>query len=158
MLIASITILPKVSYEQSTSEIINVNGTKYVISHTIEGGKILSVSLNTQLKTVIVMIQSTGDGNLSIDLPRILIDAKENSTDTHYVVLANSHGVNFKEFITTDYRELTIPFHTGTTTIEIKGTQVVPEFGPLISFVLLVSLLTVIGFIQKNKLAFYSKG
>ena len=150
-------ILPKVSYEQLTNETINVNGTSYVISHTIEGGRILSVNLNGQSKTLVISIKSTSNGNLVIDLPRILIDAKENSSDTHYVVLANNHGVNFKELVTADYRDLIIPFLNGTSAIEIKGTQVVPEFGSLIPLILLASLLTIVGVSQKYKLLFYSK-
>jgi predicted secreted protein with PEFG-CTERM motif len=122
-----------------------------IISHTIEGGKILNINIDTQSKALKISIKSTSNGNITVDLPRILIDAKENGSDIHYAVLANNHGVGFKELVTADYRELTIQFLNGTNTIEIKGTQVVPEFGPLVPFILIASLLTTIAISQKNK-------
>jgi len=153
LFVVCIIVLPKSSYEQSADNTINVNGTNYVISHSIEGGKIQNISIDTQSKEMKIAIQSTSNGNITIDLPRILIDAKENGSDTHYIVLVNNHGVNFKELSTADYRELTVSFLNGTNTIEIKGTQVVPEFGPIVSLVLLASIITTIIISQKNRLA-----
>ncbi len=150
--VVCIIAIPKASYEQSANDTINVNGTNYVISHTIEGGKILDISMDTQSKTIKISIQSTSNGNMTIDLPRILIDAKENGSDTHYVVLANNHGAEFKELVTADYREIIIPFLNGTNTIEIKGTQVVPEFGSFVPFILMTSIVTTIAISQKNRL------
>jgi predicted secreted protein with PEFG-CTERM motif len=149
--VVCIIVLPKASYGQSSNDTINVNGTNYVIFHTIDGGKILDISMDTQSKTMKISIQSTSNGNITIDLPRILIDAKENGSDTHYVVLANNHGVGFKELVTADYRELTIPFLSGTNTIEIKGTQVVPEFGSLVSLILIASIVITMTISQSNK-------
>ena len=128
LFVVCIIILPKSSYEQLTGNTINVNGTNYVISNSIEGGKILNISIDAQSKEMKILIQSTSNGVMTIDLPRILMDAKENGSDTHYIILANNHGVNFKELATADYRQLTVSFPNGTNTIEIKGTQVVPEF------------------------------
>jgi len=152
LFVVCIIVLPKSSHEQSTDNTINVNGTSYVISHSIEGGKIQNVSIDAQSKEMKISIQSTSNGVITIDLPRILIDAKENGSDTHYIVLANNHGVNFKELATADYRELTVSFPNGTNTIDIKGTQIVPEFGPIVSLILLVSIITTIIISQKNKL------
>ena len=152
LFVVCIIVLPKSSYEQSTDNTINVNGTNYVIPHSIEGGKILNIVIDPQSKEMKISIQSTSNGAIIIDLPRILIDAKENGSDTHYIVLSNNHGVNFKELATADYRELTISFLNGTSIIEIKGTQVVPEFGPIVYLILLASIVTTIAISQKNKL------
>lgn len=151
LFVVCIIVLPKSSYEQSTDNTINVNGTSYVISHSIQGGKIQNISVDTQSKEVKISIQSTSNGIMTIDLPRILIDAKENGSDTHYIVLANNHGINFKELTTADYRELTVSFPNGTNTIVIKGTQVVPEFGPIVSLILLISIISTIVIFQKNR-------
>lgn len=152
LFVVCIIVLPKASYEQSAKDTISFNGTNYVISHTIEGGKILDINMDAQSKTMKISIQSTSNGNMTIDLPRILMDAKENGSDTHYVVLANNHGANFKDLVTTDYRELTIQFLNGTNTIEIIGTQVAPEFGPLEPCILIASIVTTIAISRKNKL------
>ena len=151
-----IIVLPKSSYEQSTNNTINVNGTNYVISHSIEGGKILNIITDVQSKEMMISVQSTSNGILTIDLPRVLIDAKENGSDTHYIVLANNHGVDFKELATADYRELTISFRNGTNTIEIIGTQVVPEFEQLIVLILIVSIMATVAISQKSKLGYNS--
>jgi len=151
LFVMCVVIVPKSSFEQSTNT-INFNGTNYVIPSSIEGGKIQSISIDSQSKEMKILIQSTSNGVMTIDLPRILIDAKENGSDTHYVVLANNHGVNFKELVTADYRELTITFLNGTTTIEIKGSQIVPEFGPIVPLVLIASIIITIAISQKIKL------
>ncbi len=147
----SIILLPQTSYAQSANDTVNINGTSYVISHTIEGGKILGINLDSQSKTLMILIHPSTNGSLTIDLPRILIDAKVNGSDTHYTVLVNNHGANFKELITADYREITISFPNGTNTIAIRGTQVVPEFGPMVSFIFVTSIMTTIIISQKFK-------
>lgn len=156
LFVVCIIVLPKSSFEQSTNSTINFNGTNYVIPNSIEGGKILNISIDAQSKEMKITIQSTSNGIITIDLPRILIDARENGSDTHYVVLANNHGVNFKELVTADYRELTVSFPNGTNTIEIKGTHVVSEFGPIVSLILIASIITTIAISQKKKLGYSS--
>jgi hypothetical protein len=151
LLASGIVLLPKPSFEQSTNDTIRVNGTNYVIPHTIAGGKVLGINLDLKSKAMIISIRTTSDGNLTISLPRTLIDAKQNDSDTHYTVQVNNHGVSFKELVTADYRELTIPFRIGSDTIEIRGTQVVPEFGPLASLILIMSIAVVSIIAQRKR-------
>ena len=154
LFVACVIISPKLSSEQLANSTIIVNGTSYIVPHNIEGGKILDISIDAGLKEMKIMLQPSGNGNFTIDLPRILIDAKENGSDTHYVVLANKHGADFKELVTYDYRELTISFTNNTDIIEIIGTQVVPEFGPLSYVVLMISIISIIAIAAKTRFQF----
>lgn len=99
-------------------------------------------------------IKTTNAGSLIISLPRTLIDARDNGSDSHFTVLTNNHGVNFQELTTQNYRQLTIPFANKTNTIEIIGTQIIPEFGGLVTLALISAILLVIVITSKTKLRF----
>lgn len=134
---------------------INVNGTSFTIPYTITGGTVILIQADTNAKTIDVSVQSSGGGNLTITLPTRLIDAyQETSLEpeylhgennvSHFVVTNKNHGVRYTEVDTSQNRTLTIPFSLGTSTIEIKGTQMIPEFGSLTSIILLVAVISVI--------------
>jgi hypothetical protein len=121
-----------VSYGQeipsfATNNTINVNGTNLVIQYGITAAKIVSINADTPSKSLIVLIQSTGDGILNMTLPRTLIDAKQNGDDTHFTVLVNNHGINYDEVESFTHRTLSIPFHLGTKDIRIIGTQMLMQ-------------------------------
>ncbi len=54
-------------------------------------------------------------------------------------------------------RTLTIPFSAGTGQIEIIGTQVVPEFGPIAALVLAIAIISIIAVSAKTGLRFMPK-
>lgn len=137
------------------SETIQVNGTNFTIPYSVTTGSITSIQANTSAKTVDVKIQSSGKGNLTITLPTTLIDAFQNASlepeyihdvknTAHFVVLKNNHGVYYNEVDTSDNRTLTIPYRMGNSTIEIKGTYMIPEFGSMAYVILLVSIVSTI--------------
>ena len=55
-----------------------------------------------------------------------------------------NHGVQYKSVDTPDNRTLTIPLSTGSNTLEIKGTFMVPEFGSLASIILVIAIVSII--------------
>ncbi|MGH2611869.1 MAG: hypothetical protein ACRDFB_02335 [Rhabdochlamydiaceae bacterium] len=143
------------SLEQTpANNTISVNSTRFVIPHIITNGTILAINLDSQSKAMTLSIQTTNAGSLVISLPRTLIDAKENGSDSHFIVLTNKHGVNFQELTTQNYRQLTIPFANKTNSIEIIGTQIIPEFGGFIALALIPSVLLAIAMTSKTKLRF----
>jgi hypothetical protein len=113
-----------------------------VIPHSITGGKILAINANTESKSIIIDIQSTESGSLTITLPRSMIDAKDGGDASHFIVLDNTHGANYQEVINPTNRTLTISFPTGTNTITITGTQIVPEYGTMTLLILTVSVFS----------------
>ena len=138
---------------------IKVDGTDMSVTYSITNGKVLGIKADTQSKSLIVSIQTTGDGVLTITLPRGLIDSKSGSQDMAYVVLNDGQeNVDFQETgTTTTDRTLSIPFTDGTQEIEIIGTQIVPEFGPIAALVLAIAIISIIAVSAKTGLRFMPK-
>jgi hypothetical protein len=134
---------------------ITVNGTSFTISYGITGGTVTSIQADTIARTISVNAQSQNGGSLTIILPTRFIDAYENESlvpgylndannEAHFVVMNKNHGTLYKSVETPDNRTLTIPISAGSNAIEIKGTYMVPEFGPLASVMLVVAVISII--------------
>lgn len=108
---------------------ITLDGTSITVRYEIEGGKMLSITPDVSSNSIAVLIQSNGDGNMSLKLPRSLIDAKRDGEDTHFIVKVDDHGVNYDEVVSLRSRILTVPFHLGDQKITIKGTQMSLQSG-----------------------------
>jgi len=106
---------------------IKVDGTDLSVKYSITNGQVLDIATNTQSKSLIVSTQTTGDGVLTITLPRTLISATlPTGQDDKYYVLVNGQEADFQETSTTTTdRTLSIPFTDGTKKIEIIGTDLV---------------------------------
>ena len=109
-------------------------------------------------------------GYFEISLPREVIDSKtcydtqwirdfddpascrEWGPDTNYIVLVDGEESDFQEWPTAAQRKLEIPFTHGATTIEIIGTEVIPEFGTIAGLVLAVALISIIAVSAKTRL------
>lgn len=139
----------------SAPSTIPVDGTSYSITYTITNGKVLDIKADTQAKSLIVSIQTTGDGMLTITMPRALIDSKKSDgTDDVFVVLNDGQeNTQANETTTTNTeRTLAIPFKNGTQQIEIIGTFVIPEFGPIAALVLTIAIVSIIAISSKTGL------
>lgn len=139
---------------------IKVNGTSFTIPYTIAGGTITLIQADTDAKTIDVSVQSQNGGSLTITLPTRLINAyqvsdmepeymHDTSGTAHFIVTSKNHGVQYTEVDTSENRTLTIPFSLGNSTVEIKGTYMIPEFGSLTSIILIIAIISVIT-ISKN--------
>lgn len=137
----------------SLSKSISVEGANFTATYSITNGKMLGMKTDSQSKSILVGIQTTGDGVLTITLPRALIDAKAMSHDDQYYVLLDGQEAEFDESSTTSTaRTLSIPFTDGTEEIEIIGTQVIPEFGPIAVLVLAIMIMAIIITSTKSRL------
>jgi len=134
---------------------IPVDGTNYSITYTITNGKVLDIKANPQSKSLIISIQTTGDGLLTITMPRAVIDAKKiDGTDDQFIVLNDGQqNSQANETATTNTdRTLAIPFKNGTQQIEIVGTFVIPEFGPIAALVLTIAIVSIIAISKRTGL------
>jgi hypothetical protein len=137
---------------------IPAEGTNFTVTYSITNGKILGIKTDSQSKSILVAIQTTGDGVLTVTLPRALIDAKAANHDDQYYVLLDGQEADFDESSTTSTaRSLSIPFTDGTEEIEIIGTQVIPEFGPIFGLILVITLIAIIITSAKSGLRFKSR-
>ncbi|MDE1873333.1 MAG: PEFG-CTERM sorting domain-containing protein [Thaumarchaeota archaeon] len=134
---------------------IKVNGTSFAIPYTIAGGTITLIQADTDAKTIDVSVQSQNGGSLTITLPTRLINAyqgaamepeymHDTSGTAHFIVTSKNHGAQYTEVDTSENRTLTIPFSSGSSTIEIKGTYMVPEFGSMVSITLAIAIVSII--------------
>ncbi len=134
---------------------IIVNGTSFTIPYGATGGTVTLIQANTITKTISVNAQSTNGGSLTITLPTRLVDAYENASlvpgylndannEAHFVVMNKNHGTSYKSVETANNRTLTIPLNAGSNMIEIKGTYMVPEFGSLVSIMLIIAVISII--------------
>jgi len=143
--------------QTSTTKVINVTNTKFSIQYSNTGDvKILSVKPDIQAKSLVITIQATKDGLLTVTLPRELIDDKDHTgTDTsfYFVIGGYISGDAKENSKTPTQRTITIPFIEGDHVIVITGTQIVPEFGPLAEMVILIGI---IGLVIMSRIFFKS--
>ncbi len=134
-----------------------VDNTQLSVQYSITNGKVTDIKADVQSKSIIVSIQSTGDGVLTITLPRALIDSQNGGQDAQWVVLNDGQQSTYTETTTPTARTLTIPFVNGTSEIEIIGTQIIPEFGPIAALVLAIAIISIIAVSSKTGLRFMPK-
>jgi predicted secreted protein with PEFG-CTERM motif len=128
------------------------------VNYTISGGSVKTMTIDAQSLSVIVSVNSTNDGSVSLQLPRALIDAKTNGQDDAFIILIDGAEVKPQsESADNNYRNITIQFLQGDQDIEIIGTQIVPEFGPIADLVLAIAIISIIAVSAKTGLRFMPK-
>jgi hypothetical protein len=107
--------------------VLTINGKIFPIKYTIKGGKLVGM-LADKDRTTLVLVLNPGKngGNMSIELPRNVIDSKGASNgDTKYQVKIDGKGVDYKEVANNVYaRILSINFSKDNRFVEIIGTKI----------------------------------
>ncbi len=129
------------------------------VNYTISGGTVKTMTIDAQSLSVIVSVNSTSDGTITLQLPRALIDAKTNAgQDDAFIILIDGAEVKPQsESADNNFRNITIQFLQGDQDIEIIGTQIVPEFGPIAALVLAIAIVSIIAVSAKTGLRFMPK-
>ena len=124
------------------------------INYKITGGSIKSIYPDLDSNSLIIEIEATDDGMLTISLPKAVIDSDvEGRFNGDFFVLVDNEEREYDETETTDtYRTLSIEFFAGSEEIEIFGTRVIPEFGVLAIMILAVSLVSIIAITSRSRL------
>ncbi|WP_166286089.1 PEFG-CTERM sorting domain-containing protein, partial [Candidatus Nitrosotalea sp. FS] len=147
------------------------SGVTYNIPYIIKGGTVSSMNILPQQYTLEITLNTNSDGSITVTLPRNMIDAKippppnpdANLTgatvntagleDDNFIVTVNGkHITQFSETKNQNVRILSIPFHNGDTKIDIVGTIIVPEFGPIAALVLAIAIISIIAVSAKTGL------
>ena len=137
-----------------TNTTVSVQGSVDLIGYEIMGGTILSVMTDVDANSLIISIDATDDGSLTLTIPRSVLDALfEDGSDDEFFVLVNYEEVDFDEITSSTDRILTIAFPAGTETIEIIGTFVVPEFGTIAAMILAIAIISIIAISAKSRLS-----
>jgi len=131
----------------------------FSVNYTINGGTVKDMTIDPQSISLIVSLNSTSDGTINLQIPRSLIDAKTSSgQDDSFIVLIDGAEVKPSgEETNNNFRTLTIQFLQGDQDIEIIGTQIVPEFGPIAALVLAIAIISIIAVSAKTGLRFMPK-
>jgi len=137
-----------------TSTTISFEGIVDLIGYEITGGKLLSIITDVDANSLIISIDATDDGSLTLTIPRTVLDSLfENGDDDDFFVLVDGEEVDFEEEISSTDRKLTIEFSAGAEEIEIIGTFVVPEFGTIAAMILAVAIISIIAISAKSRLS-----
>ena len=135
---------------------IMVDGTEFEPLFHIDGGAVLGMHTVPDGNTLVIEIDSSSDGHLSITLPRDLIDSVlADGSDDSFFVLVGGEEVQYVESATDDdSRTLEIDFFGGAGLIEIIGTSVaVPEFGTIAALVLAASIISIVAVSARSRLS-----
>jgi hypothetical protein len=97
--------------------------------------------------TLVVNVLSTSNGNLTIELPRNVIDSKkQGNVDDNFTVFEDGQYTQVSEIKNNNYaRTLMINFDKGTSVIEISGSRIAPEFGTFANGILAIAIAAIIG-------------
>ncbi len=136
-----------------TPTTISLEGSSDLITYEITGGKIISVIPDVEQNSLIISIEATEDGSLTMTIPRSVLLAEKDGVDADLFILIDDEEVDFDETITSTGRTLTMSFPSGAEQIEIVGTWVVPEFGTIAAMILAVAIISIIAISAKSKLS-----
>ncbi len=116
------------------------------VEYTIKGGTVKDMIVDSDTFAIIVQIDATDEGTITLDLPREFIGAeKQDGKDVAFIILIDGIEVAYKEsLVHQKSRVITINFEEGDSDIEIIGTYVVPEFGTIVMIILIVGIMAVI--------------
>ena len=131
-------------------------GGMFDVGYSITGGSVTSMSVSGEFTSLEVMIAPTDDGQLTITLPREVIDAKTDACsgqDEDYIVLVDRQEQSFTEDVNDISRTLTIGFFADSESIEIIGTCAVPEFGAVAVVVLAVAVVAIVAVTARSRLS-----
>ena len=103
--------------------------------------------------SVIIEVDSTEDGQISVTLPRDVIDAKVGDEDDDFFVLVDGEEVEFEEMASATERKVTVELPAGAETVEIIGTFAIPEFGTIAAVILGIAIISIIALTSKSRLS-----
>lgn len=107
--------------------VLSVGGHSF--DYNMIGGSITNATIDNSTSSLLLHISATQNGVLALQLPRTLIDSRENGSDVPYLVVEDGMiNDNVKENDSSASRDLVIPFNATDQKIVIIGTYAAPEF------------------------------
>jgi predicted secreted protein with PEFG-CTERM motif len=147
------TVIPTEVPSTVTDTTVSVQGSSDLVGYEITGGKLLGISPDVESNSLIISIDATSNGSLTLTIPRSVLDATINGGDDDFFVLIDGEEVDFDETTSSTDRTLTIAFPAGAEEIEIIGTFVVPEFGTIAVMILSIAIISIIAISAKSRLS-----
>jgi hypothetical protein len=104
------TVTPPTDVSKVTETTVSVSGSNDLIGYEITGGKLVNIMPDVDANSLIVSIDATNDGSLTLTIPRSVLDATINGGDDDFFVLIDGEEVDFDETVSSTDRTLTIAF------------------------------------------------
>jgi predicted secreted protein with PEFG-CTERM motif len=117
------------------------------IDYDVTCGTIPAFFANADDDSIVIYVDPTNDGILTVTLHDDLIKPFEDGT---FVVIVNNEEM---QDFTQVGNTLTIPCTVGTERIEIHGSWAIPEFGVIAAMILAVAIVSIIVVTAKTKLS-----
>jgi predicted secreted protein with PEFG-CTERM motif len=119
-----------------------------VVYTEITTGQVTSIIANTNEDSLVISLESSKDGILSVTTSDFLIRP---FNDGSFFILVDDEKTDLFKY---ENKILTIPYTAGTEKIEIYGSYVIPEFGTIAIFVLAASIVSIIVVSKKHSLSY----
>ena len=153
MMSAGVQTTPEFAMEENENMSQTITIEDNVLNYELTCAEILGMTPDTEMKSMIIEIKTDCDGELTITLPKEVIDTDENG----FFILVDGDETNHDASSVGEFWTLTIPFSYGSEEIEIIGTFVIPEFGTIAALVLVLAISSIILISAKNKQIFIPK-
>lgn len=146
-------VVPEFSVTEDEDYLQSTMLEDYELGYELTGAKIIRITPDTEMKSLIFEIETYSDGELRITLPKDVIDTDEEG----FFILVDGIETNHEAVSNLENWSFVIPFSYGSEEIEIIGTFVIPEFGTIAALVLVTAISVIIMISAKNKQIFYPK-
>ena len=140
-----------------SSEIFPVdipNSGTFDVGYTMRGGEVNDIQIVQERYSLLVAIDADSNGNLILKLPKDSFDAQNDGKNGDFIILVSKDhanvGENFVQVeyeeiaVSSDYRTIRIPLEEGDKWVEVIGTYVIPEFGSIVTIILIVAVSSAI--------------
>lgn len=105
------------------TQTIKVQDSDFLLHYSITGGNVKESKLDSQSLGLIISLNTTNNGTLTVTIPRTLLDTT-NDPGSQFIMLADGQQIEFKQIrITISDRTFSIPFQNGTSKLMILGTH-----------------------------------
>ena len=130
------------------------NSGSFDLGYSIIGGEVRDIILNQDNYSLLTEINADSNGNIVLKLPRENIESKTNNgVDEIFIILISKTGLDSGDFVEVqfeeietgpDFRTVRIQFEEDDRWIKVIGTYVIPEFGTMVTMILLIAITTTI--------------
>ena len=135
-----------------------IEDSEFSVGYAITGGSLVGIVPDEASNSIVIDINAVDDGNLVIDFPREVLDARLGEDmcsggDDDFIVLVDLEERSFEESATDSLRSLSIDFEAGASQIEVIGTCVIPEFGTVAVMILAVAVVAIVAMTARSRLS-----
>ena len=119
-----------------------------LVKTQVTDGNITRITADTTETSLVIDLEATNDGVLSITISDFLIRP---FSDGNFFVLVDDEEV---QQVSLENKILSIPYPAGAEKVEVYGSYVVPEFGALAIFILGISVISIIVLARKHSMLY----